>query len=74
MRLTSGRGQADVEELGLTLLKDSKFRLCSSCSSRGWEREKQEVPTYGTAAPANKRASVMELRCLGTLVADTQND
>ena len=35
IRLASGRGQADVEELGHALLEDSKFRLCSSGSGRG---------------------------------------
>ena len=35
IRPSSGRGQADVEELGHTLLEDSEFRLCSSCSGRG---------------------------------------
>ena len=66
IRLASGRGQADIEELGHTLLEDSEFKLCSSCSGRGLEREKPGVPTYGTAAPANERASAVELRRPGT--------
>ena len=55
IKLASGRGQVDVEELGYALLVDSEFKLCSSYFGRGWEREKPGVTTYGTAAPANER-------------------
>ena len=45
IRLASGRGQADVKELGHTLLEDSELRLLAVAPAGRWEREKPEVPT-----------------------------
>ena len=59
IRLVKGRGQADVKELGHTLLEDSEFRLCSSCSGRGWKQTEplhlgtKESTSYGIEIPGN---------------------
>ena len=61
IRLASGRGQADVEELGHTLLEDCEFRLCSSCSGRGvGTGETRGANVRNRCICERERASAME--------------
>ena len=74
IRLASGRGQADVKELGHTLLEDSELRLCSSCSGREMGTgEARGANVRNRCTCERERASAMELRRPRTWVADTQN-
>ena len=75
IRLASGRGQPDVEELGHALLEDSKFRLCSSGSGMGvGTGEARGANVRNRCTCERERASAMELSRPGTWVADTQKE
>ena len=75
IRLVKGRGQADVKELGHTLLEDSEFRLCSSCSGREMGRgEARSANVWNRCTCERERASATELRHPATWVTDTQNE